>query len=150
MDRYMLDTNIFNHILDQEIAIDWLPQLRYYITGLQRDEIDATTDTEHRIRLQKIFWSIEHEKVIAEGAIFDISRFDEAKFSDEIKDREWLRFLDCIKKKRNNSIDVIIAMTAKENKFILVTDDDDLKRACVIYRVKTIGLQELLALGSPG
>jgi hypothetical protein len=43
---YMLDTNIFNHILDGTIDISELTKLRgeFFVTHIQLDELNATPD----------------------------------------------------------------------------------------------------------
>jgi len=51
--NYMLDTCIFNFILDGRFTINDLPSGKYHITHIQRDELNATPDENRRIALEK-------------------------------------------------------------------------------------------------
>lgn len=144
------DTNIFNAILDGSLDIGQFKGLAY-ITHIQHDELQNTKDPTRKHALLKIFdevvtdeSSIDTESFVldvsrlnmaklggrrlpTESAIWDVSRYGQAKWTPEdsiyqaIKDR-----LDSFKKKQNNIQDALIAETAIKNGLALVTNDQNL------------------------
>ena len=153
MNNYMFDTNIFNRFLDARIDPKSLKQNNnYYVTHIQLDELNNTKDEVRKSELLKIFKQIGNIKIPTESAVFDISKFDEAQFSDEepiaptssfvlgfsklgmakLSDGDLyntlLKELNNLKPegKENNIKDALIAETAIKNNFILVTSDNAL------------------------
>ena len=54
--KCMFDTNVFNRIVDEEIALEPLTdRVTAYATHVQRDGINNTTDPERRAVLAKVF-----------------------------------------------------------------------------------------------
>jgi len=148
---YMLDTNVFNHVLDGRINIDDLDGLTFAATHIQSDELRNTKDEIRRAKLLGIFSRlIEHPEptntfvagvsvaggarvgsggmVPTESAIWGVSRWGEAKWGVGDGIFTGMRQeLDALNKgKRNNVHDALIAETAIRNNFILITSDSDL------------------------
>ena len=134
---YMFDTTVFNHILDHGIDISvFRGKARFYATHVQYDEIKNTEDPKRREELLEVFNDVIERKVSTGSAVWDVSNWDQAKWSDEenglysdIKTK-----LDKLnKKKKNNMQDALIAETAIKNHFVLVTDDKDLREVTKIF-----------------
>jgi predicted nucleic acid-binding protein len=119
----MLDTNIFNKVLDGQVCIDIFSKSSIYVTHIQHDELKATNNVLRRKQLLGIFHLIEKKKIDTESAVFDVSRFDEAKFSDDSLYEQIKKELDAVKKKPNNIQDALIAETSIKNNLILITTD---------------------------
>src|SRR5471030_518577 len=84
MGNYMFDTVIFNRILDRRILIPIKENAYYFVTHIQIDEINATKDVSRRQGLLKVFNQTCCKKVPTESAVWNVSKWDEAKYSDEI------------------------------------------------------------------
>ena len=150
MNNYMFDTNIFNRIIDGNVSVaSFKKDNKYYVTHIQVDELNDTKNRTRRSSLLQIFQTINNIKITTESAVFDISKFDEAKFSDEdtIRCTESLvlgvsrlgmsklsdgNFYNSIlneltkakpKEKDNNIKDALIGETSIKNNFTLVTAD---------------------------
>ena len=79
---FMFDTNIFNSILDGEIEIELFNRFKLYVTHIQSDELTATRDVQRREKLTEIFKKIPQEKMLTESGVWDISSWDDFKWSD--------------------------------------------------------------------
>jgi predicted nucleic acid-binding protein len=149
--RYMLDTNVFNHVLDGRLDATLLEGRSLFVTHIQHDEIQSTKDESRRGALMKIFDNVlqvqaptstmvagvsvaggacaSAEGVLAtESNVGGISRWGQAKWGtkDNIFE-DMRRDLDALNKgKKNNAQDILIAETALRNKLVLVTSDVDL------------------------
>jgi len=149
--RYMLDTNVFNDVLDGTIDIAGLKGKRLIATHIQRDEINNTKDEVRRAALVSVFEFLAGEQtptssavagisvaggacassngvVPTESAVWDVSRWDGAKWgaADDIFEG-MRRELDALNKaKRNNAHDILIAETSLRNGWVLITADRDL------------------------
>ncbi len=126
----MFDTNIFGKILKMKSPYDLLAgKHEYFVTHVQRDELEATTDDRTRSQLLTVFRTIPQNAIPTESAVFDFSRFDMAKFGDGIVYPHVLNELN--KRKpldhENNIKDALIAETATKNGILLVTDDKALR-----------------------
>lgn len=156
---YMLDTNVFNHVLDGTIDIGSLKGRRLIATHIQRDEINNTKDEVRRAALLSVFEFLAGEQaptssavagisvaggacagsdgvVPTESAVWDVSRWDEAKWGAEDDIFEGMRReLDALnKRKRNNAHDILIAETSVRNGWVLITGDADLFAVVSKYR----------------
>lgn len=138
----MLDTNIFNRVLDGQVCIDVFSKNSIYITHIQHDELEATNNALRRKQLLEIFHLIKKEKIPTESAIFDISRFDECKFSDGILCEQIKKELDAVEKKPNNIQDALIAETSIENNLILITTDRHLQEIVCRLNGRAMSLSE--------
>ncbi|RUX91115.1 MULTISPECIES: hypothetical protein [unclassified Mesorhizobium] len=128
--KVMLDTNVFNHLVEGSIdpapiPAEWEP----VITHIQNDEIERTSDPTKRNALQAMVTAVTHVRVPTETAVWGMSRWGEAKWTgpaslySELKDQ-----LDREKKRPSNSADALIADTCIQNGFLLVTNDQALKK----------------------
>ncbi len=129
--KVMFDTNVFNHILDGEIPIDLVPnEWEVHGTHIQRDEINQTSDKNRRGKLLRVFDQFLDISLPTESAVWDVSSWDECKWSDE-EDSLYgtiLNGLNTRREKPNNVQDTLIAETAIKNNLTLVTNDGDLKK----------------------
>ncbi len=148
--RYWFDTNIFNHILDESINIDSLPKnINHFITHIQFDELNETKKEERRSKLLKIFKEINKEEILTESATFDISRFDQAKMGDGNLYSILLLKLQKLDKEsgkkkspKNQARDVLIAETCIKNKFILITNDENLRRVTLEFNGQVLNIEK--------
>ena len=147
----MLDTNVFNDVLDGKVDIAFVMGKRVVATHIQYDEIGKTRNDDRRAALLKIFEVISaHQSptsssvagisvagaacassgsvVPTESAVFGVSRWGASNWvgnSDVFSEmRNELNLLN--NNKRNNTEDVLIAETVLKNKWVLVTSDKDL------------------------
>jgi rRNA-processing protein FCF1 len=125
---YIVDTNIFNQLIDGSVAISDLPSdSLFFATHVQIDEINNTKDSERRAQLFFMFVELKTEIVPTESFVFDISRFDLSKLSDGVLFGKLKHDLDMLNKsKSNNPQDVLIAEVAIMNGYTLITADRDL------------------------
>lgn len=147
----MLDTNVFNHVLDGKVEITALASKNLVATHVQRDELANTKDEARRNALLKIFNELTPEQAVTssavagisvaggaaasgngvvptESAVWGISRWEQAKWGLQDDIFAGMRAeLDAFnKRKGNNAHDILIAETAIRNGWILVTSDTDL------------------------
>lgn len=129
MTKFMFDTNIFGKILKMNSGDLLVGEHGYFITHVQRDELEATSHEIIRSQLLTIFQTIPQNIIPTESAVFDHSRFDMAKFGDGLVYSHVLKELDKRKpmEHENNIKDALIAETATKNGILLVTDDKALR-----------------------
>ena len=81
----MLDTSALNRLVDDADALNALVDkagvLRVMITHIQVDEVNRTSDAERKERLTALCALCT--EVRTEGAVYDVSRYDEATYSSE-------------------------------------------------------------------
>jgi predicted nucleic acid-binding protein len=126
----MFDTNVFGKILKMNSPHDLLVgEHEYFVTSLQRDELEATPYENIRNQLLAVFQTIPQNAIPTETAVFDFSRFDMAKFGDGLVYSHILEELNKRKpmQHENNIKDALIAETATKNGILLVTDDKALR-----------------------
>ena len=138
----MLDTNIFNRILDGQVCIDIFCKHPIYITHVQHDELEATKKDLRRKQLLEVFHLVEKKKIPTESGIFGVSRFGEAKFSDGKLYEQIKKELDAVEKKSNNVQDALIAETTIEKSLILITTDRALQEIVCKLNGKAMSLSE--------
>ncbi|MUL34828.1 type II toxin-antitoxin system VapC family toxin [Gloeocapsopsis dulcis] len=126
MGGYIFDTNIFNQILDDKIELTYFVNIECFVTHVQHDEIQATSDTERRSQLEGVFSSVPQQEISTESCILGVSRLGQARMSDGNFCKQLKTQLDSIKTKLNNSQDALIAETAIANQLTLVTHDKNL------------------------
>ena len=141
--KYMLDTNIFNRLIDNCLPDDFLTSRIFVATHIQRDELAMTKSDERRIALMAAFHEIVQEQVPTSSAVFDVSNWDESCWTsesskyDEMLNR--LKVLDTLSKKKpknpemNRARDVLIAETAILNNCSLLTADHNLSKLCLEF-----------------
>ena len=121
---YVVDTNIFNKLLDGVISIDDLPRdSEFFASHIQIDEINNTTDKERRARLLLSFEGLETKFLQTESMVWDVSRWDQSKW-DGTAYEKLKSDLDALNKsKANNPHDALIAEVALLNGHTLLTAD---------------------------
>lgn len=129
--KYMLDTNIFNRLLDGRVDISKLPdKYSFLATAIQLHELKATANSTRRAQLLEIFNQVAPEVVRTESFAFDVpgSGFGEAKWNSDNGQRvtSLKNALDSWKLKSNNLQDALIAEVALVNGFGLITADEGL------------------------
>lgn len=154
----MLDTNVFNDLLDGKIDLAALKGRTLFATHVQRDEIGKTKDMQRKAELLAVFEELIPQQqptssavadisvadgcgasssgeVPTESAIWDISRFGQAKWGADDNIFEGMRReLDALNKgKRNNAEDILIAETALRNGLVLLTADKALQEVMRKY-----------------
>ena len=128
MRGYILDTNVYNLVLDGKIDLPVLAgPLSYYATHVQMDELAATPDEDRRDGLLRRFQAIPAETLPTESLVLDVSRLGHAKVSDGALFSQIRELLDARNnRKASNTQDALIAETAINNSLTLVTGDGDL------------------------
>lgn len=123
--KYVVDTNIFNKLLDGSLLIDQLPSNGQMVaTHIQIDELNNTNNRERRAKLFLKFAEIAPEILPTESIVLDVSRFDQAKWSDGEIFQALKVDLDTMNRgKLNNTQDALIAEVAIVNCFTLLTSD---------------------------
>ncbi len=171
MKQFMFDTCTFNHILEQNIELEKIkPKGQFFVTHVQRDELKNCKNEKKREQLLQLFLELQDEvpptesfvlgvsglgeaklsgnSVPTASAVWDVSRWDEAQWTDpETSLYERIKNdLDQIKKKANNIHDALIGETALKKQFTLVTDDNALCEVIKKYGCQVITLEEFLDL----
>ncbi len=168
--KCMFDTNVFNRIVDEEIALESLnDRVTAYATHIQRDEINNTTNVERKAVLTKVFRDVVaasdptdtfvvgvsrlgearlggEREVPTASAVWGVSRWGEANWSAEDDLFSVLKSeLDKLNKKKPNNIqDALIAETSIKGKYVLVTEDGDLATVTKKFGGKCLSVGELL------
>lgn len=151
MKGFMLDTTVFNHVLDGQIDAASLAGLgRLVATHVQRDQIENTGIPERRARLLATFVAIGPDDSPTESFVIGISRLDRAKLSDGNLYEEIRARLDAIKRHRGNPQDALIAETAIKNGLALVTDDCALECVTREFGGSALRLKDFLSGGAVG
>jgi len=169
MKQYMLDTNIFNSLLDGSLPIeDLVGKATFFATHIQADELSNTSDDKRRESLLQLFADIKGTALPTESFVLDVSRLDQANLggdrmipteSARLGISQWGRakwtapdnLFDSIRSmlnklnraKPNNIMDALIAETAIKNGLTLVTHDSDLFHATTHFGGACINVFEL-------
>ena len=147
----MLGTNVFNHLLDGEVDLEIL--IKYcdeiFITHIQEDELNSTKDQLRKKNLFNTLKKVEPRKIATESAIWDVSRWDEAKWGTAGYHEQIKSALDIEKCNVNNTQDALIGETCIVNGYTLITNDKNLADAVANlggktkdFRVKTNTLRQ--------
>jgi predicted nucleic acid-binding protein len=132
-DGCMLDTTVFNAVAKGEIPISVFAGLRLFATHVQLDELENTPRERLRGRLRAAFQKIAAESLSTETGVWDVSRWDQAKYPTEDSAFEdmctRLKALDKASEKHhlNRLRDILIAETAIRNGLTLVSGDANLR-----------------------
>jgi predicted nucleic acid-binding protein len=130
---YMLDTNVFNAVRDGAISVEELRSLSLFATHVQDDELRNTKNSERREKLLAVFKDIGPDRIPTRSAVYDVSNYCEARYSDEdgVFEKMLARLKELDRKKprywANQSRDVLTAETAIKEGLTLVTDDANLR-----------------------
>jgi predicted nucleic acid-binding protein len=152
MTGYMLDTNIFNAVLDQAVDLSAVKEAIFYCTHVQSDEIQQTRNELRRQELEQTFKAVEAKKVVTASAVWGVSKFDASSWDagDDLVEKltQELEGLDRSSRKKpstiNQSRDALITHTCISNGFILVTNDKNLRSVTENNGGKSISLDEFL------
>lgn len=127
--KYLLDTCIFNWIRNGTHTVFDLPEGRYLVTHIQRDEIGNDPDEARRAELLKVFEEQADEQIPTGVFAVGVSRLGQAALGGgEIYHRICTELTAKNKRKRkhqSNIGDAIIGATAHAMKVGLVTADAD-------------------------
>jgi predicted nucleic acid-binding protein len=124
----ILDTNVFNRIVEESVRLDGIPGCaEFYATHVQLDELRATPqDNPKREKLLAAFQQVGPHLLPTESFCWDVSRFDNAKWSDGQLFKSLKASLDAKKKRTSNTQDALIAEVAIVQGLTLVTADKNL------------------------
>lgn len=138
MQTYMLDTSVFNAVLEGAASLaSFTGQL--LVIGVQVDELRNTRDPKRRADLLAIFERIQPITVPASSFSFGIegAGWGQAEWNDGSgKFQEMLarlEELDGRKRTHNQLRDILIAETAIKNGATLVTGDSNLRRVVLEF-----------------
>jgi predicted nucleic acid-binding protein len=151
---YMLDTNVFNAVLDGKIPLASLESRRLLVIGVQAAELRATKTSERRAALLAVFEEIRPSTLPASSFAFDIegAGFDQSNWNDGSGrfDRMLARLqqLDPKKEEHNQVRDILIAETALKNGATLVSGDSNLRQVVSEFGGRAIALPSLLNDGT--
>jgi hypothetical protein len=140
-DRYLIDSNIHDKLVDTPGALDLANQLvasgavSLLGTHVQADEVAATPDPERA----RLLASVPVEPVPTYGAVFGLSRFGMARFGDS-EQIESLR-----RGNPGHTKDALIAAPAKYEDATLVTDDAALAKRAGREGIAVIGWNDFYA-----
>lgn len=146
MNGYMLDTNIYNHLLDGGIDPEALPNVPIFHTFNQPDEIQNTNKIDRRNQLLSFFQACDPSETMVTSFVLGNARLDKTQLGDGVLFSEIRKRLDSRKKKDNNLIDALIAESSYLNGLTLVTDDCCLEAVCFEMEIPVISLYQFLKL----
>jgi predicted nucleic acid-binding protein len=131
---YMLDTTVFNAVLEGRVSLASLAGSRLLVIGVQADELRATPNQKRRAELLAVLEQVRSITVPASSFAFDIegAGWGQAHWNDGSgnfqKMLARLQELDGKKDIRNQLRDILIAETAIQNGATLVTGDANLRK----------------------
>lgn len=130
MNKCMLDTNVFNYLLDGYIEMTALPKdVEFVATHVQHDELNAAPDSARRSKLLETFHHIAAVTMPTGSGVWDITRWDDEKWGDGVIYKELLAMLEMHKTRKSNVRDALMAEAALINKWLFVTADEMLADA---------------------
>lgn len=139
--KCVVDTNIFNRLIDGSLSAEDIPaDAELIATHVQIDELNKTRDDDRRARLFLKFATIVDCIVPTESTILGVSRVDDSRISDGGLYARIKADLDSRNTgKANNKQDALIAEVAIANSYTLLTADHDLsdvaqKHGCTVRR----------------
>jgi predicted nucleic acid-binding protein len=139
--RYVVDTDIFNHLLDERIDRSVFPtDAELVATHIQIDEIKRTKLVVRRTELLSTFATVAPSMVPAESGFWGAGgQWGMAlKWSSGQRAHSIIAALDAIKKKRSNKNDALIGEVAMGNGYGLLTSDSALFEVMTERNVATI------------
>lgn len=129
MSGFLLDTNIFNHLVEGKIQKTDLPlEFPIFVTTVQYDEIAKCSDIQKRTDLYSWIQILSDHTAPLETLVWDVGHLDNAKFGEGELYQKLLLSLEAKKKRKNNANihDALIGEVAIIGRMILVTNDNDL------------------------
>jgi predicted nucleic acid-binding protein len=146
---YMLDTNVFNRLLDQKISTSLFAGHHVIATGIQASELKATRNDERRASLLGVFKEVAPVPTLASTFALDIegAGFDQAYWNDGTgRFEKTLARLEALDRTNNRSAnqtrDILIAETAIKNGAILVSGDLNLRQVMSEFGGHAVSLED--------
>jgi hypothetical protein len=136
--KYVLDTTIFNRILDGRFSLATLPDACGFVaTKIQLSELKATNDPDRRAKLLSTFSDVAPEIEYASFS-FDIpgAGLDEGGWREDYHATELRTDLEAMKPKINNWQDALIAEVALCGRYGLATSDRNLAIVAARHGIK--------------
>lgn len=141
---FFIDSNIFDEIADEPGAFALVKRLvrhgviELLVTHVQMDQIEDTPDEGKRKRLLRL---VPWVRVVpTHGALYDVSKYDIARYTDPAVERD----IDEIQR-ANKAKDALIGVTAKWDGATLVTEDRRLRRDASALGIAVLTLPEFIA-----
>ncbi len=130
--KYVIDTNIFNKLVDEIVTADELPRDGAFIaTHVQRDELKRTQDSKRRSALLKKFSETISVVVPTDSLNLGVSQLGGAKLGEGVTYSAIKGQLDALNNnKANNVQDALIAEVASAKGHVLLTTDTHLTQVC--------------------
>ena len=132
---YMLDTNVFNKIIDEVITLNDLPSdAPFLATPIQFVEINKTSDKARRLILLEKFHELVVVSLNIKTTLWGYSGWGEGAWDATVCYQPLKDALDARKMKLNNVEDALIAEVALVEGHILITADRilaDVFRECL-------------------
>jgi predicted nucleic acid-binding protein len=138
MDKYMLDSNIYDYLLDNEVDIEKVKGLGdYYSTNVQSSEIRNIKNEKRKEDLLKIYEQLEPKKIVLRSGIWidDLRWDDEQPWVDDIQEEAKSLLGNSINKPWK---DALIGEIAKVENITLVSNDRGFRD-----KAKTIGIDSI-------
>ena len=148
MHGYMLDTNIFNHVLRDGVELGVLTKHgALFATYVQHQELQATRDEKKRSQLTEIFNVIRPSRVSTASSLFEETPWDEGDWpsGDGLFEAMLAELNRLNGSKGNNDRDILIAETAIRNAWTLVTNDAHLGQVVRAFKGESLTLAQFLA-----
>lgn len=126
---YMLDTNIFNRLVEGRLAISDLPaDDEFFATSIQIQELNATRNIERRAILIDKFSEVSPKIDSIKTSLWGYATFGESAWGAEGEHFEQIKAeLDLLNKNKvNNPADALIGEVSLSNQHTLMTTDKDL------------------------
>lgn len=145
MDKYMLDSNIYDYLLDNQVDIEKIKVLGdYYSTNVQFSEIRNIRNEKRKEDLLKIYEQLEPKKILLRSGIWidDLRWDDDQPWVDDIQE-EAKNLLGNSKVKKPWK-DALIGEIAKVEKITLVSNDKGFRDKARINGIGSIDAKEFL------
>ena len=146
MNGYMLDTNIFNHLVEGGIKPEDLPSVPIFSAHLQPDEIQNTTDLDKREKLLSFFKTCDPSETMVMTFVVGDARLEKTQLGEGELHAKILNNLNSREIRKSNNKEAQIAESSYLNGLTLVTDDRDLEAVCYELEIPVISLDQLLNL----
>ncbi len=132
MTGFLLDTNVFNHLVDGKIKLEEIPtEYPIFITYIQKKELDKCDDIIRRQDLMTYLKILTDHEATVETFLAGIAEVGHTSVGNGKIYEEILKILNKKKKRKNdaNVNDALLGEVAIKNSFVLITNDKDLKKA---------------------
>lgn len=137
--KYVLDTNIFNRVLDGRFSLSSLPKDSHFLASdVQLEELKKTPDPIRRSALVSTFQEIGPELVPASFS-WNVAGagWGQGEWSNSDAAKNLRNDLESRKSRFNNCHDALIAEIALKHNCILATTDKNLSEVAELHGIKT-------------